>query len=456
MIAIVQRMPGLQFLQTLHFRILCVLAVGLLIIQIASFSLVTVTMEDATRGRMLDFMTADTVLAYDVLQRVPAAERDKWVRRLNRGFYSLWLAPLSAGRVSATGSSGLTKLDRVAHDIGARLGRSDVALVNTASGLAITAPLDREVALYISAEDPLPMPGVGSLVWYSMVLTLTVIALSMLAVRIAFTPMRTFIQLAQRLGRDINAVPLQSQGPIELQRMAQVFNQMQSRIRKQMEERVQIIAAISHDLQTPITRLRLRADKIIHADLRNRMIADLDVISEMVRDALGFVKSASVSEPRAPINVNALVESIISDMTDMAKRVTGTSHVQRPYFGARRSLHRALQNVLENAVKFGDQADVSVEENADGLAIRVTDNGPGIPDDMLEAVFEPFLRVRNAETAHLAGNGLGLSIARNLVRAHQGKIELANLPAGGLGVCIFLPWPSAPEPHGSPTDDTSA
>lgn len=427
-------------LRTVLARILCVLTLGLLLIQVGSYSLVTAWNERDTRNRMLNFMAADVAFVYRVLQATPENARPGMMPALNRGFYTLSLGkPITGAMQLAQGR--LPPLDNVARRVGHSLGRSDVHWIFQMNDVVMVLPLSAGQVLYINAKDPFPSPGILALVGYSLAITAAVTILGIFAVRIALAPMRRFIYMAQRLGRDISVPPLRETGPLEIRRMASVLNHMQARLRRQMDQRVQIVAAVSHDLQTPVTRLRLRADAISEPALRQRFIADLDEISELVRDALGFVRSEVINEAHTPVDLNAMIDSIVSDMSDVGKHTTASGHVRRPYLGARRALHRALQNIIGNALKFGRQAQVALSDDARGVHIHVRDDGPGIPADMLEMVFEPFLRIRNVDNAHLDGTGLGLSIARNLVAAHHGRIVLGNRIEGGLEAYVFLPWP---------------
>ena len=431
---------NLLALRTVQGRILCVLVLGLLLIQVGSFSLVTMWNERDTRARMLSFMSADIVFAYRVLRATPEPEREAWLHDLNRGFYTLWLGGTPVGK-PAVAVGRFPPLDKVARTVADRLGRHDVRWIFEGDDVVMVVPLSDTQTLYVNARDPFPPPRTWVLVGYLMIITLAVSIIGVFAVRIALAPMRRFIRMAQRLGRDICAPPMLEDGLVEVRRMAKVLNHMQARLRRQMDQRVQIVAAISHDLQTPVTRLRLRADAIDDTALRQRVISDLDQISELVRDALGFVRSAAITERHTPVDLNAMVDSIVSDLVDIGKNVSTHGHITKPYLGARRALHRALQNIIGNALKFGTRAEVHLAESGDEVHIRVRDNGPGIPEAMLETVFEPFLRIRTEDTAHLEGSGLGLSITRNLVSAHGGKIILANREEGGLEAHVILPRP---------------
>jgi signal transduction histidine kinase len=199
-----------------------------------------------------------------------------------------------------------------------------------------------------------------------------------------------------------------------------------------------LAAAISHDLQGPITRLRLRADQIADRDLRERITADLDRVAAMLQEQLDYVRSGHLREAQVSLNLAALVEAVTENMLDLGYRVSVRGRLRGSYQGAPRALERVLQNLVTNAVVHGGgAAAVRMTEGAMGAAIFVLDEGPGIDEALIERVFEPFFRIESARSG--GGSGLGLAIARNLVRAHGGDIQLCNRPKGGLQAMMTLP-----------------
>ncbi|HQT64375.1 MAG: two-component sensor histidine kinase [Acidocella sp. 20-57-95] len=265
------------------------------------------------------------------------------------------------------------------------------------------------------------------------------------AVQHLLVPVRTLAQAAERLGRDVaNAPDLPETGPTELVTAAMAFNTMASRIRRFVEDRTFLITAIGHDLRTPITRLKLRAEYMEDDEQRLKMLADLDEMEAMVSATLAFGRDIAASEGITLIDLPSLLRTILDDVSDGlgepsdALKYNGPDHLAiraRPL-----SLKRAIINLVNNAVKYGDAALVSlVQKNAHTVQIDVEDKGPGIPASDTETVFEPFRRLETSRNRETGGSGLGLSIARNIVRAHGGDITLLNMPGGGLRARITLP-----------------
>ncbi len=270
------------------------------------------------------------------------------------------------------------------------------------------------------------------------VLVITVLALSLYAVQRVTRPLSMLAGAAEDLGRDIHRPPLQESGPQEVRRAAHAFNTMQQRISRYIKDREQMLAAISHDLKTPITRLRLRAEMADDPVFRDKVIQDLDDMETMVSATLDFMRGADNREPVAPIDVMALMESIQSDQQELGATVS-LSGEAAPYPARATALKRCLTNLVENAVRYGDEAIVHMADGDDMLTITIADKGPGIPEDRLEAVFEPFVRLEDSRNRNTGGTGLGLSIARTIARAHGGELTLRNRPEGGLIARLTLP-----------------
>jgi signal transduction histidine kinase len=270
------------------------------------------------------------------------------------------------------------------------------------------------------------------------VLLVSVIALTLLAVRWLTRPLGVLATAADELGRDIRRAPLAEQGPVEVQRAAAAFNTMQARLQTYLREREQMLAAVSHDLRTPITRLRLRAELIEDEALRAKFARDLAEMESMTTAALDFLRGAHVSEALQPVDVAALLESLQSDMEEAGHAVQVHAQATAPYPARPLALKRCLTNLIENAIKYGKSAEVRLEDDGRELRITVADHGPGIPEAELERVFEPFYRVESSRSRETGGVGLGLSVARDIVRAHGGELTLRNRPAGGLEAVVTL------------------
>jgi signal transduction histidine kinase len=268
--------------------------------------------------------------------------------------------------------------------------------------------------------------------------------LTLWAVRRLTAPVRTLANAAEALGRDVNAPPLPEDGPLEVATAAAAFNTMASRIRRFVQDRTEMLTAIGHDLRTPITRLKLRAEFMEDDDQRRKMLADLEELEAMVSATLAFGRDAKSTEPVSPLDLPELLRTILDEAADAwpaaADKVSyeGPAHLTlraRPL-----ALKRALANLVANAVNYGGSARVRLTPPTDGmLTIEVDDNGPGIAMQELDRVFEPFHRLEPSRNRETGGAGLGLPIARNILRAHGGDVTLANRPTGGLRATVTLP-----------------
>lgn len=272
-----------------------------------------------------------------------------------------------------------------------------------------------------------------------LVLLVSVAVLAALAVRALTRPLAVLAAAAGELGRDIRRPPLDEKGPLEVQRAARAFNTMQERLIRYIEDRNRILAAISHDLKTPITRLRLRTELLDDAPLKEKFLLDLDDMQRMAQASLDFLRGGEDSEPIAPMDLNALLESLQEDAEDVGHAVSISGAASQPLRCRPLALKRCLTNLVDNALKYGQSAEIAVADAATRLRLIVRDRGPGIPAAELERVFEPFYRLEGSRSRDTGGTGLGLSIARNIARAHGGELSLRNHPQGGLEAVLELP-----------------
>ncbi|OGA25973.1 MAG: hypothetical protein A3I02_11040 [Betaproteobacteria bacterium RIFCSPLOWO2_02_FULL_67_26] len=271
------------------------------------------------------------------------------------------------------------------------------------------------------------------------VLLAAVVAVSLVAVRWATRPLNALADAADELGRNINRPPLVETGPIEVARAARAFNTMQARLAGYIRDRTRVLAAMSHDLKTPVTRLRLRAELLEDPQVRAKFTKDLDEMESMVGATLDFLRGQESGEAVNPVDIMALLESLQADLAEMGGAVTIAGSAKAPYPGRPQALKRCLANLLENAVKYGKSARMFVDDDADCLEIRIQDEGPGIPQAELEKVFEPFYRVENSRSRETGGTGLGLTIAKSIAEAHGGRLGLRNRAEGGLEARLTLP-----------------
>ncbi len=274
---------------------------------------------------------------------------------------------------------------------------------------------------------------------YLGVLLLSIIALSLFAVRLATRPLALMADAADGLGRDINRPPLEERGPDEVRKAAAAFNTMQRRLRRYIEDRGNILASISHDLKTPITRLRLRTELLDDPGLRAKFNDDLNAMEQMVASTLDFMRGTESREPPVAVDMAGLLESICDDMEEMGRKVTLELPPIAPYTGRPLALARCLTNLVENAVRYGREARVRAEDGPQLLTIVIADRGPGVPEAELETLFKPFYRGEGSRSRETGGTGLGLGIARNIARAHGGDVVLRRGAAGGLEAVVTLP-----------------
>ena len=250
-------------------------------------------------------------------------------------------------------------------------------------------------------------------------------------------PLSALARAADSLGRDARPEKLPEVGARELRDAARAFNTMQDRLRRYLDSRSRVLAAMSHDLKTPLTRLRLQVETLDDPALQARIGKELTEMELMVHEALSLFRGLDDGEPAVPVEVNELLAGIVQQFADMGA-VTVSGRALAPFTGKAQALKRLLTNLISNAINFGSRATVLVEDNGD-LVIRVRDQGPGIPEGELERVFEPFHRLEQSRNRDSGGTGLGLTIARDIAQAHGGTLVLTNLPGGGLEAALRLP-----------------
>jgi signal transduction histidine kinase len=295
---------------------------------------------------------------------------------------------------------------------------------------------------WLNARAQMP-PALSSPVLPTLVATLLAAALVVLIVvpmlRRITRPLRRLAEVADRLGRGEAVEPLPEAGPAEVRRATLAFNRMQERLRRFVEDRTRMLAAIGHDLRTPITSLKLRAELLDDEEARGRILATLDEMQRMVEATLAFAREEASRGATRTVELGALVESVCADLADLGHDVVCRPGERLAFACRPDSLRRAVRNLVENAVRYGERARVAVLAETGELRIVVDDDGPGIPDAARERVFAPFVRLEESRSGDTGGVGLGLAIARTIARAHGGDVRLTNRTEGGLRAEIVLP-----------------
>ncbi|HLZ64862.1 MAG TPA: ATP-binding protein [Aliidongia sp.] len=248
-----------------------------------------------------------------------------------------------------------------------------------------------------------------------------------------------FSAAADAIGRSVDAPLLPESGPHEVRLAAKAFNRMQERLRRFVNDRTQMLAAISHDLRTPLTRLRLRAEFVDDDAQRAKMLSDIAEMEAMITATLAFARDDALREPRTPQDLDQLLDQLASDLCDSGYPVQYEPGEPVVVSCSPGGVRRAIANLAENAVKYGDVAHLSLQRHGDLVTILIEDDGPGIPPELAEQVFQPFFRLEGSRNRDTGGVGLGLSVARTIIRGHGGDIELSNRPEGGLRVTVTLP-----------------
>jgi signal transduction histidine kinase len=429
---------------SLFVRMALILLLGLLVAQGLSLWLQwgeRATVVSQARGQNFVDRMAEAVRA---LEATAPAQRSAALETLSYGNWQVSL--ISGDQVSQNPPRGAMR-----NLFSDRLGSPrEIRPVGSAAGMGMMhgnmMPRSFDVRLRdgqwvrFSGGRELDTPALPSDLIVRLLVTLMIVtAVVMLAVRQATQPLKQLAQAADTLGRDLDAPALAEVGPIETRRAAQAFNRMQARIKRLVSERSRALAAVSHDLRTPLTRLRLRAELVDDAKLRDQMAADLDAMAAMIDATLDYLRGLQTSEAVRPIDINALLASMSEDALVLGRRISIQGQALTPYAGRLSALRRALQNLIDNAIKYGSCAHLRVEDDAGELRIMVEDEGPGIEPGELARVTEPYYRPDASRNSATGGVGLGLSIAKDIALLHGGDLVLANRPQGGLCATLKLP-----------------
>jgi signal transduction histidine kinase len=430
---------ALHWPRTLASRLSLIFLIGLILAQALSFAAQYYERYESTKTAMLGNLENDASTAIAILNRVPAAERPDWLKRLQRRNYGYLLRERDAG----------VALDPNDVPLGVRsletaLGRDyPLTFIELPGGprrhfqaelrLADGSPVTIDVRPQVKPLSPwLPFVLLGQL--------LLMLGCTWLAVRIALQPLSRLAEAVENLDPNAHPVQLDEDGPREVAYAARAFNTMQARIAEYLKERMQLLAAISHDLQTPITRMKLRAEFMDDSVEKDKLAHDLEEIEHLVREGVAYARSIhGATETSCRINLDSFLDSLVLDYQDTGQDVSlcgknGAVIATRPH-----ALKRILVNLVDNALKYAGTAEVVVTGSVDtGVSISVMDRGPGISEDALNDVFKPFFRLENSRNRDTGGTGLGLAIAQQLAQAIGGSLSLSNREGGGLCATLYL------------------
>jgi signal transduction histidine kinase len=413
-----------------------ILLCALLAAQALTFALLWYERKSASQSMMLAYIAKDVASSVALLERLPAQERSAWLDRLERRNYRYVLGPVQdgAGAVNDVG-------ELVAGIVAAALGPGYEVQAGTAP--------DGRPRLHLNLHDGSPLaievfPGAMRLAqWLPAVLCAQLLLVAIacwLAVRLATRPLARLAKAAESLGPECCAEAIPEDGPAEVSKAAKSFNAMQERIARYMHERTQILAAISHDLQTPITRMRLRTDLMDDPAERMKWQSDLEAMQALVQEGIAYARSAhAAAEEEQRIDLDSLLGAIVADYADAGADVSLTGTVSRPVNTKPQALRRIMTNLVDNAIKFAGTARIEIGMQQGRLHVAVLDRGPGIPEHELQAVLQPFYRLERSRNAESGGSGLGLAIAHQLTQAIGGSLTLSNRDGGGLRASVAIP-----------------
>ncbi|MBW1250667.1 HAMP domain-containing histidine kinase [Pseudomonas tolaasii] len=386
----------------------------------------------SARTAMLGNLENDVSTSVAILDRLPAEERASWLPRIDRQNYRYLL---DAGETGKPMSSD--DVPMAATSISDALGEHYALTFRDIPGM------QKHFQAHLTLADGNPITidvrpaALPVAYWLPVVLVLQLALLlgcTWIAVRLAIRPLTRLARAVETLDPNAHPTPLDEQGPTEVAHAAAAFNEMQQRIAEYLKERMQILAAISHDLQTPITRMKLRAEFMEDCAERDKLWSDLSEMEHLVREGVAYARSVhGATEASHRIDLDAFLDSLVFDYQDMHKQVSlsGKSAVvldTRPH-----ALRRVLVNLVDNALKFAGSAELEVGSTPAGeLSIKVLDRGPGIAEDELVQVMQPFYRVESSRNRGTGGTGLGLAIAQQLAVAVGGSLRLSNRVGGGL------------------------
>ncbi|MBX5045698.1 sensor histidine kinase [Rhizobium lentis] len=432
-------LSSLMWPSTLRSRIFLILLIGLALAYGLSFSVLYMERYMSAKAVMLGTLENDVATSIAVLDRLPPGERGDLLDRLSRGNYRFELGPGLAG-VPDTSSKGREIAGKIEAAVGHRFPIRIERIPGEVNRLQAHLTLSDGSPLTVDVTPRGVMPIAEWLPYVFAVQMALLILCTWFAVRLAIRPLGELAAAADALDPDSNGPGLSETGPSEVAHAARAFNAMRERIAHYLEERVQILAAISHDLQTPITRMRLRADMAEDSPERDKLVSDLAEIQRLVQDGIAYARSAHGSgEKNTRIDLSSFIDSIAYDYQDTGKAVTVVGLVDGAVFTKPHALRRILSNFIDNALKFAGSAEITVEHNAEkAVVISVMDRGPGIHDDMLEAAMQPFFRLEQSRNRETGGAGLGLAIAQQLTAKIGGSLRLYNRAGGGLVAEVTL------------------
>jgi two-component system, OmpR family, sensor kinase len=437
-------------LDTLTNRTILLMLIGIGVVHVASLYAYQIAL-DREASVASDTRLADRLLTIKrAVMRVAPEEREPVAHELSGGpIEAHWSRndhAVSGGPGSAEWEGLRAKLIELAPELAAnqiiiganRKLESDPHLAL----ISLRLPDDSWINISVFSRLTPPSSSHGTVLSTSL-MALGVIGLSILLVRWMTRPLQTFANAAQRLYKSADQAPVPEDGPREVRELASAFNEMQARIKRLIDDRTQALAAVSHDLKTPLTRLRLKSESLQDKALAASIRGDLSEMEAMLDQTLAYLSGDKANEAMRQLDLTALIQTLADEASDTGAHVVVSGAARLTLEGRPLALRRALGNLIANAVKYGGGARLTVENRASTAVITIDDDGPGIAAGDVERAFQPFQRLEHSRSKDTGGFGLGLTIARTIITGHGGALTLANRPEGGLSVTVSLPTRAA-------------
>lgn len=436
----------MRWLDTLAARTILLMLIGVGIVHVASLyayqHALNREMSLANEGRVADRLLT---IRRSVMRVVPA-EREDVAHALSGGPVEAHWSAIERARAGGPGSDAWQGLHERLKELGPDLVDDDIIIgANRKSDgdphlalISLRLPDQSWINITLFAPDARPQTSHGT-VLSTTLMALGVVLISVLVIRWMTTPLRRFANAARELYHGTDRVEVPETGPQEIRDVASAFNEMQGRIRRLIETRTQTLAAVSHDLKTPLTRMRLRAEALGDRAQAQGLIRDIHDMERMLDQTLAHLRGDRKDEELRPLDLASLLTTLVDDVVDLGARASIKADTPAVLPGRPLALKRAFGNLIDNAVKYGGSAGVSLADAGEALRIEIRDDGPGIPEDRMAEMFRPFVRLEPSRNQGTGGFGLGLSIAKDIIEGHGGAISLHNRPEGGLLVRVCLP-----------------
>ena len=439
--------------RTLGTQLVVVTSAAVLISNVGVAIWFTISDQQATQSALTQRLLDRVTSAATVLHAIPAKERDAAARAMST---TLLRFSLSHGK-PATGAMSSDEAKIAAHLRAVLpLSRDNAGVLVrlrapkpgekrpitnagiTGAIIEITVPVVRRTELVATFFEPPPPPWPMQITVAAIVAIVTASAAGALIARRVARPLSELAAAASEAARGGSAPRVLEEGPDDVKRAAAAFNAMTDQVKRTFESHRQLLSAVGHDLRTPITAMRISIEFIEDAEVRERLQKSLEELQALTEAVLSAAKGAG-GEPMRNVDLSALVESVCTDLDDLGEPVSWQPHAPVPASCRPNEIRRAVRNLVENAVAYGQRADVRLENGADRYEIVVEDDGPGIPEADRTRVFEPFVRLESSRSMETGGSGLGLTLVKAIAEGHGGSIVLENKPEGGLRARLRLP-----------------